>query len=372
MSRSTALRKTFCFASGELCHLDDQQIENIPYLSALVSAADGLPSIRDHLGFYQLDSRIQSTHFAFVLKSFSFAGVRQIFTNLSKRIDALSVIDLYDFLGLPLTDIATFEDIDLTFFSTTVYRPLQGEYVEKISEFALQDMAVRFAIALAQESYDVTNPDVIDQIYWFVMFILSAYDYFGPRLRHHVHRIAEYFFLLHSPAHVEPLARVMEQANKGQITVLDSVNEDFGLYEDNTLAVAAESNVVSYLEGPLLVVKHGPVRKKYISHLDRGFDYFRWIRNDSGDPWDWKLEQVLKPIYTEVTNIMYERLQYQINKQLSGFFRPDVPGTITDSHFRSVLNDLFHHPLVKNDIDAHALLQLRKFCLLYTSPSPRD
>ena len=357
MEPSETSTKTFFFTSGELCHLDDQQIQNIPYLSATVSAAQLIPSMRDDRGFYKLDSRIQHFDFDFVLKSFSFNRIRLIFTHLPKRIDILTIIDLYDFLGLTSIEEPTFEEVDLTFFSTMIYKPSKSRYIEKIREFELQDMAVRFAIALARETYDGSNSDVIDQIYWFVMFILSAYDYFGPRLRHHVHRIAEHYFSMHSPGHLEPLSKTVEREKEGKITVLDSVCEDFGFYE-KTKGVIRESGIVSYLEKPLIAVKPDLMRRSvYRSY--RSDRNFRWSSFYSPElrP-ELQMEETLAAILTRLVDTMYERLQYQINKRFEKFLHED--NNMGFHPYRSRFNDLFGHQIVKEAIDVAALPELRK------------
>ena len=352
-------RKIFFFASGELCHLDDQQIQNIPYLSAMVSAAQLIPSMRDDRGFYKLDSRIQHFDFDFVLKSFSFNRIRLIFTHLPKRIDILTIIDLYDFLGLTSIEEPTFEEVDLTFFSTMIYKPSKSRYIEKIREFELQDMAVRFAIALARETYDGSNSDVIDQIYWFVMFILSAYDYFGPRLRHHVHRIAEHYFSMHSPGHLEPLSKTVEREKEGKITVLDSVCEDFGFYE-KTEDVIHESGIVSYLERPLIAVKPDLLSQKLKwYHIHFSGSYVQRWSFPQFNP-QFRIQGDLKSILLKLVDTMYERLQYQINKRFEIFFSSEDKIALTESRCRSRFNDLFDHQLVKEAINTAAMPELRK------------
>lgn len=67
----------FCFASGELGILNDEQIEGIRYLSAMVSAVSGLS----------------------FLESLSFHLARQMFTRLSTRMDVISSIALLYFSG---------------------------------------------------------------------------------------------------------------------------------------------------------------------------------------------------------------------------------------------------------------------------------
>ena len=349
--------KIFRFVSGELCQLTDEQIDKIPYLSTMVSAAERFPSIRNENGFYKLDPNIQSNHFAFVLKSFSFVGVRQIFTHLRKCEDILSVLALFDFLGLTPQYDPTFEEIDLTFFSTMIYKPSLGKYLEKIRENELQDMAVRFAMALARENYDYTDSKIIDHIYWFILFILSAYQYFGPRLRHHVHRIAEYYFSLFSPSHLEPLRRLFQQVNKGTMTLLNSINEDYGFYEEEKI-VCDENLFLSYLERPCVPVKREPVLDELLWHSQYHRDYCFGLRTIRWNSY-YQSDQ-LEPIYKIVADTMYERLQYQINKRLASFFHPECLRSTDDSVYQVILENLFRHDLVKEDIDRQTFKEISK------------
>ena len=347
--------KTFVFACGELCILNDDQIERIPYLSAMVSAASGLSSIRNEQGQYILDPRIEPPHFAFVLESLSFHSIRQMFTHLSTRIDAVAIIALLDFLGLAPQDDPTFGDINLTFFFTMVFKPSTSRYLQKIAEFEMQDMAVRFGIALAQEHYDGTCEEVLDQLYWFIMFILSAFELFGPRLRHHLQRIAEYYFSLHSPDRLEPLHRLGQQVHNGTVTVLNSIAEDFCYYEgkhDDQLCL-------TYMEKPLLLQE------------------VELIRNDRSQPvyllnllhWDWNRPwsrwrpftetKLFQSLYRVVSDAMYERLQYQICQHLSGLLQQSSVGRrVRQSQFKAILDALFRHGCVQNDIDGHVFQEL--------------
>jgi hypothetical protein len=82
-------------------------------------------------------------------------------------------------------------------------------YSEKISPSTLQDMAVRFGIAVSKEQYDFTNRQTTDRICWYVMFILSTYTLFGSRLRHQLYKIDEHCFSQFSSFLLESLKRLL-------------------------------------------------------------------------------------------------------------------------------------------------------------------
>ncbi|CAF1520926.1 unnamed protein product, partial [Adineta ricciae] len=119
------------------------------------------------------------------------------------------IVALLDFLCIAPHSSPTFEEIDSVFFSSLTYKPSINGYVQIIRPMGMQDMAIRFAFALVKEEYDLTRRDVMDQIYWFIVFIESAYELFGLCLRHHIYRIAEHYFALFSRDLLEPLERLI-------------------------------------------------------------------------------------------------------------------------------------------------------------------
>jgi hypothetical protein len=234
IDESMTTARTFRFASGQILTLDEDQIEKIPYLIALVSSADHFESARDEDGYYKLDRYIEYKYFSFVLESLSFHSVRQLFIRLPKKHDVIPIIALLDFLGLVSQPDPTLKEVDSIFFSTLVYSPLLEQHVQIVRPTVIQDMAVRLAIAMVKEEYDFTKHKVIDQIHWFIMFILSAYEFFGPRLRHHVYKIAEHCFSLFKPSLLKPLKKLVSKTEEHirQLILITNI-DDFGPDEEN-------------------------------------------------------------------------------------------------------------------------------------------
>jgi len=352
-----ATAKTFRSASGELWTLDDDQIEKIPYLAALVSSAEKFESTRDEHGFYKLDPSIQSKHFTFVLNSLSFQSVRQIFTHLPKQNDIIPIIALFDFLGIAPQPDPTFEEIDTVFFSNLLYKPSANAYLHIIRPFAIQDMAVRFAFALAKEEYDFSNGDVVDQIYWFVMFIQSASELFGPRLRHHVYRIAEHCFALFSPALLKPLQGLIRQTEKGTITVLNSIEEDLCFYEEEEQPLSHGNIHLNYIERPMILQK---------SESERFLSFnFHWpYSNYFRRRWGWRQlpseEDILKPVRRVVVDTIYERLQHELCKSLTVVVRQCQFTGAKKQTYRSILLNILEHERVQNEINDKISIELRK------------
>jgi hypothetical protein len=353
-----ATAKIFRSASGELWTLDDDQIEKIPYLAALVSSAEKFESTRDEHGFYKLDPSIQSKHFTFVLNSLSFQSVRQIFPHLPKQNDIIPIIALFDFLGIAPQPDPTFEEIDAVFFSNLLYKPSANAYLHIVRPYKIQDMAVRFAFALAKEEYNFNNGDVVDQIYWFVMFIQSAYELFGPRLRHHVYRIAEHCFTLFSPVLLKPLQGLLQRTEKGTMTVLSSIDEDLCFYEEEEeqqQSLSHENIYLNYIERPIILQKSEPEHPLLFDFywLYPNHFYRRWRPLPNED-------DLLKPVRRIVVDTIYECLQHELCKSLMVAVRQCQFPYVKKRTYKSILLNILEHERVQEEINEKISIELRK------------
>ncbi|CAF4658200.1 unnamed protein product [Rotaria sp. Silwood1] len=225
ITESSTTTKTFRFSSGQLLTLTDDQIEKIPYLTALVSAGPSFDSIKLSKGYYLLDSNINYRDFLFVLESISFHSIRKIFIRLPKNYNVLAIIALLDFLAIESERGPTLEEVDSKIFWNFQFGDKLGQYQFIYRPSDIQDMAVRFAIAMAKEEYDFTNRKVIDQVYWFIMFILSCYELFETNLRYHVQKIAQNCFSIFCPSLLECLYR-LEQTTEKKIQATSITTSD--------------------------------------------------------------------------------------------------------------------------------------------------
>ena len=314
---------TFSFASGHILTLDEHQIEQIPYLYAMVSSADRFESARNENGHFKLHPHIDYEHFSFVLHSLSFCSVRQLFTCLPKYIDVIPLIALLDFLGLGPQPDPPLNEVNSTFFSTIVYSPLLEKHLQIVRPCVLQEIAVRFGIAMAKEEYDLTKCEVVDQIYWFVMFILSAHKWFGSRLRHHIYIIAEHCFSLFKPSLLKPLKKLKERAEEERrrfVVITDQ--HDCGSDEENssvleqTLDLDSDLHIWhrpwSYYPSSFWYSKAPETLKTRRDLLNRTYN-----RDESRVSWFWEIspkKDVLEPVYKRVLEIAYERLQTAISE----------------------------------------------------------
>ena len=218
---------TFLFGTGERLTLESDVIQRIPYLAAIVSFEGNLKHTHDCI---LLDESIDFELFSFVIESLSFRWTREIFTRLPKRYNIIHIIDLIGFLRLTPVPVPTLVDVDSTFFTPG---PLESgsssDEQRELVPSVLQDMAVRFGMAIVKQQYDLEQPEAIDQIYWFVMFILGAHKYFGPRLRYHIYRIAEAYFSLVSTSSQRRLQKLVQTlAINTENLMLTESDDDIG------------------------------------------------------------------------------------------------------------------------------------------------
>ena len=183
----------------------------------------------------------------------------------------------------------------------------------------LQDMAVRFTIALIKEEYDFNQCQVMDQIYWFVMFILSARIWFEPQLRHHVYKVAKNCFAVFKP----PLLRLLEElkrtSNEKRRRYFCIGDGFHGKYNDTYSYLSRKftfnDKQNEYLDRYWFFYRSSerPCRKVFHS-IYEGEEWFSCTEESHGkDP--------LELIYERVLEIMYVRLQTETWPGARGEFR---------------------------------------------------
>ncbi|CAF4134558.1 unnamed protein product, partial [Adineta steineri] len=200
--------KSFRFGNGHVLTLTENQINKIPYLTAFVSSADFFEAARDDQGHFIIHPNIDIKQLRFILDCFPCRFTQDIFIRLPDDYDAVSTVLHMDYLGLLDQPDPSLDEVDSSFFDIIVYNPLTNSYTERIRLSQICDMAVRFAIALVREAYDVTDDNVHDRIYWYIMFIISAYTFFDPNIRHHVYKVAEHYFRVFKPCLIKRLNRL--------------------------------------------------------------------------------------------------------------------------------------------------------------------
>jgi hypothetical protein len=228
IDQPSASTHSFRFGSGEVVRLNEQQIDRIPYLAGLVSSADWFVGARDAEGHFKLDPTIEFEYFSDVLEVSLCCSLQELVAYLPLKRDIIPVITHLDFLGLIDQATPTLDEVDDTFFCTLVYQIHVGNFTERIQPCSFQTMAARFAIALVKEDYDFTDDQVMDRIYWYVLFILSAHSVFNAYFRHNVYRIATLCFGLFKPSLLKSLEKLRMDIKTEQETnqLLSSTSGD--------------------------------------------------------------------------------------------------------------------------------------------------
>jgi len=307
-------KHTFRFTSGQVLSLNQDQIEKIPYINSLVSSADWCESARDEDGNFKLDPCINYEDFIHILNSLRFHSVRQLFTTLPKKTNVIPIIYLFDFLGLGPQPNPTLREVDSSFFSPVVYNPGTEKQSLIFKPSVIQDIAVQFAITIVKEEYDFSNSEVIDHVYWLIMFILSAWKYFGPCLRHHVHTIAMNCFTVFKPSQLKPLMKLRQRMNYD--TKMRSIARGRRTGCDPLFFFQLENVVLKfdYLEqdyDDYQCFRRMLSQKDHTyTNRNRDYDVFEWLPKKTTE------EDLLKPMCDYVQEIIYARLQDQICQRI--------------------------------------------------------
>ncbi|CAF1009576.1 unnamed protein product [Adineta steineri] len=301
--------KTFRFGTGFVLTLTENQINKIPYLAALVSTADFFEAARDDQGHFIIHPNIDIKQFRFILDWFPCGFIQDIFIRLPDDYDIVSTILHMDYLGLLNHSDPSLDEVDSSFFDVITYNPLENLYAKNIRPLQMCDMAVRFAIALIREAYDVTDDKVHDRIYYYVMFIISAHTLFDPNIRHHVYNVAEHYFSLFNPCLIKRLNRLRRIQDKyAQISRLKTTDQlkEAKHTEEKNLTPLIDTHIDAY----------GKLSFKSITKLNIRPDFYNYSDNERKDLFDSEqrpiIEKPLQPLYKALIETIHDRLQNQI------------------------------------------------------------
>ncbi|UJR06897.1 hypothetical protein I4U23_011187 [Adineta vaga] len=307
--------KSFRFGTGHILTLTEDQINKIPYLAAFVSSADFLENAHDDQGHFIIHPKIDIKPLRFILDWFPCRFIRDIFIHLPEDCDTVSTILHMDYLGLLSHSDPSLDEIDSSFFDIVVYNPLNNSYVEKLRPSQMCDMAVRFAIALIREAYDSTDDKVHDRIYWYVMFIISAFRLFDPNIRHHVYKVTKHYFSLFKPCLIRRLNQLQSIQDKYAQMNRTQPHDRF-----SELKQAEEKNLIS------LIDTHSPkpTLDLYFPLFLDFHDSYNYLENINSDLFPrvrtTTTETLLEPLYKALVEIIYDRLQ----NQMCQYVRQDV------------------------------------------------
>jgi hypothetical protein len=87
-------------SSDKLVHLTQQQLDLIPYLSALVAHKDDFSSIQNENDEFVLNNPIEYSWFMSILRSIISKNPYILFNELSEHDNKLDTLQLFDYLGI--------------------------------------------------------------------------------------------------------------------------------------------------------------------------------------------------------------------------------------------------------------------------------
>ncbi|CAF1279835.1 unnamed protein product [Rotaria sordida] len=157
----------FRFTTSNKCiHLNQKQLDSIPYLSAIVAHKHDFLSTRNENGEYLLNSPIQYTWFMAVLHSIILGQSYTLFTELPERENILGTLQLFDYLGLNSFDLPLLKGKKLVLSNPSDNNNNEkrsvGYYKANLME--ARNTATKFIIAISKNLYDLLDTDTESSI----------------------------------------------------------------------------------------------------------------------------------------------------------------------------------------------------------------
>ncbi|CAF3319114.1 unnamed protein product [Rotaria sp. Silwood2] len=173
--------------SDKHVHLTQQQLDRIPYLSALVTNKNDFLLIQNHNNEYILKPPINYTSFMIILHSVTFEQPYILFNELPEDENILETFQLLHYLDMNSFPTPRLRD-KYSFLSShfaSYFEPSHVKYhqVKNISE--ARDTAAEFIIALNDKKYDLHDFNKVERVFSLLMIIFSNANIFSSRFRHH-------------------------------------------------------------------------------------------------------------------------------------------------------------------------------------------
>jgi hypothetical protein len=230
-SRTTVMF-TFRFGtSDKFVHLNQQQLERIPYLFNLVSHKDDFLSVQNENDEYVLNYPIEYTSFIPILRSITSEQPYTLINEISEDDNVLDTLQLFDYFCINPFPLPLLENEDLL-----LSNPINNDNDKKRVEFReaiiseARQTAAEFIIALSKSQYNLNNSYTVEHIFSLIKVILSNAAVFSSRFRHHTLTVVkEYCYSFFSKKQQRILPTTQQIA-------LHSKDESFMyLYDDNKL-----------------------------------------------------------------------------------------------------------------------------------------
>jgi hypothetical protein len=204
--------------SDKLVHLNQQQLDRIPYLSILVARKDDFKSMQNKTGEYVLNYPIEYTSFIPILRSIIPKQPYTLINEISEDDNVLDTLQLFDYLcissfRLPLLK---YEDLVLSNPINTDNNKRRVKYREAIISEARQT-AAEFIIALSKNEYNLCDSHTVEQVFSLIKVILYNPSVFSSRFRHHTLTVAKeccYYFFSKKQQRLLPTTHQIAQQSK--------------------------------------------------------------------------------------------------------------------------------------------------------------
>jgi hypothetical protein len=192
------IKYAFRFTSSNKCvHLNQKQLDHIPYLTALVEHKDHFLSCQNENGEYLLNSPIDYSWFIAILHSINSEEPYTLFTELPEDENILDTLQLFDYLGVNSFSSPLLKGKYLVLSNPTNNdneKRLRIEY-HRANLSETRNTAAELIIAIYKNEYNLLDFDTMENIFSLIMEILSKPDVFSSRFRHHTLTIVkEYCF----------------------------------------------------------------------------------------------------------------------------------------------------------------------------------
>lgn len=198
--RNKEIIYTFRFdTTDKIIHITEQQLNCIPYLSALTTHDNNFLSIQNENDEYVLDSRIRYDWFMPIFQSIITQHPSALFTELPREGYLWGMLQLYDYLCLNPIPVPLLKDQHLIRLNSSniASENLCIEYSRAKNLLEVRDTAVQFIMALTKNEYNLDDSETLRSIFSLIMVVLSGPNIFGLRLCHHTLTVAKtmYFSL---------------------------------------------------------------------------------------------------------------------------------------------------------------------------------
>ena len=184
---------TFRFGTSDnFVHLNQKQLDLIPYLSTLVANKNNFLSSQNENEEYVLNYPIKYSLFVAILNSITTEQPYALINELPKDEDLLDALRLCDYLGIKPFPLPLLKNEHLI-----LSNPVNIEETDKCLEYHQANLsearqtAAKFIIALIQNEYNLNDSHTAERIFCLIEVILSNTAVFSSKFRHHTLKITK-------------------------------------------------------------------------------------------------------------------------------------------------------------------------------------